>query len=79
MSRLASVAVLLALAVADVHAAYPPRDVPSTFPHDYPGKPSGDFSPAWQSCMYARTHGSPFTNGVPTCSQTSRSMARSLM
>ncbi|OJT09780.1 Vitellogenic carboxypeptidase [Trametes pubescens] len=56
MSRLASVAVLLALAVADVHAAYPPRDVPSTFPHDYPGKPSGDLSPAWQS--YFEVNGS---------------------
>ncbi|EIW58500.1 alpha/beta-hydrolase [Trametes versicolor FP-101664 SS1] len=56
MSRLASVAVLLALVVADVHAAYPPRDVPSTFPHDYPGKPSGDFSPVWQS--YFEVNGS---------------------
>ncbi|KAI0333847.1 alpha/beta-hydrolase [Cubamyces sp. BRFM 1775] len=42
------VAALLALAAAVVHGAYPPRDVPSTWPHDYPGKPSGDFSPAWQ-------------------------------
>ncbi|KAI0352156.1 alpha/beta-hydrolase [Trametes cingulata] len=49
MSRPASVAALLALVVAGVHAAYPPRDVPSSFPHDYPGKPSGDFSPAWQN------------------------------
>ncbi|KAH9913993.1 alpha/beta-hydrolase [Epithele typhae] len=24
-------------------------DTPSSFPHDYPGKPSGDFSPAWQT------------------------------
>lgn len=23
---------------------------PSSFPHVYPGQPSGDFSPAWQSC-----------------------------
>lgn len=23
---------------------------PSSFPHDYPGKPSGDFSPLWQNC-----------------------------
>ena len=22
------------------------------FPHDYPGKPSGDLSPEWQSCQY---------------------------
>lgn len=28
----------------------PVRPLPNTFPHDYPGKPSGDFSPAWQSC-----------------------------
>ncbi|KAI0675833.1 alpha/beta-hydrolase [Trametes maxima] len=46
---LARVAALLILATGAVHAAYPPRDVPSTWPHDYPGKPSGDFSPAWQS------------------------------
>ena len=24
--------------------------VSSSFPHDYPGKPSGGFSPEWQSC-----------------------------
>ncbi|KAI0629365.1 alpha/beta-hydrolase [Trametes polyzona] len=49
MSRLASVAVLLAaLVLTDVRAAYPPNQVPSSWPHDYPGKPSGDFSPAWQ-------------------------------
>ncbi|KAL5492153.1 hypothetical protein ACEPAI_3600 [Sanghuangporus weigelae] len=23
-------------------------DLPNSFPHDYPGKPSGDFSPEWQ-------------------------------
>lgn len=28
--------------------------LPSSFPHDYPGKPSGDFSPVWQKC--ARLH-----------------------
>ncbi|KAH9893404.1 alpha/beta-hydrolase [Cubamyces lactineus] len=42
------VAALLALTVAVVHGAYPPSEVPSSWPHDYPGKPSGDFSPAWQ-------------------------------
>ncbi|KAH9855778.1 alpha/beta-hydrolase [Lenzites betulinus] len=47
MSRLASV--LLAFSVAGAYAAYPARDVPSSWPHDYPGKPSGDFSPAWQN------------------------------
>lgn len=25
-------------------------DLPSSFPHDYPGKPNGDFSPEWQDC-----------------------------
>jgi carboxypeptidase D len=24
--------------------------VPSSFPHVYPNKPAGDFSPAWQNC-----------------------------
>ena len=28
-------------------------DLPSTWPHDYPGKPSGDFSPQWQACEYS--------------------------
>ncbi|KAI0642261.1 alpha/beta-hydrolase [Trametes meyenii] len=46
---LARAAILLSLIAGTVHAAYPPRDVPSTWPHDYPGKPSGDFSPTWQS------------------------------
>ena len=22
----------------------------SSYPHDYPGKPAGDFGPEWQSC-----------------------------
>ncbi|RPD59090.1 alpha/beta-hydrolase [Lentinus tigrinus ALCF2SS1-7] len=35
------------LAVALVAASLPPT--PSSWPQDYPGKPSGDFSPAWQS------------------------------
>ncbi|RDX51221.1 alpha/beta-hydrolase [Lentinus brumalis] len=35
------------LAVALVSASLPPT--PSSWPQDYPGKPSGDFSPAWQS------------------------------
>ncbi|KAI8996599.1 alpha/beta-hydrolase [Trametes punicea] len=39
---------LLVLAVVAVQAAYPPSEVPSSWPQDYPGKPSGDFSPAWQ-------------------------------
>lgn len=24
--------------------------VPNSYPHDYPGKPRGDYSPAWQNC-----------------------------
>jgi hypothetical protein len=24
----------------------------NSYPHDYPGKPSDDYSPAWQSCMF---------------------------
>ncbi|OSD04774.1 alpha/beta-hydrolase [Trametes coccinea BRFM310] len=42
------VSALVACAAAIVHAGYPPFLVPSSWPHDYPGKPSGDFSPAWQ-------------------------------
>ncbi|KAI0333871.1 alpha/beta-hydrolase [Cubamyces sp. BRFM 1775] len=42
------VAILLVLTVALVQGAYLPSEVPSSWPHDYPGKPSGDFSPAWQ-------------------------------
>ena len=26
-------------------------EVPNSYPHDYPGKPSGDFSPEWQECV----------------------------
>lgn len=28
------------------------QSIPNTWPHDYPGKPSGDFSPQWQSCKH---------------------------
>ncbi|KAI0773297.1 alpha/beta-hydrolase [Trametes elegans] len=40
------VALVATLTVVD--AAYPPEYVPSSWPHDYPGKPSTDLSPAWQ-------------------------------
>ena len=30
-----------------------PGQLPSSYPHDYPGKPSGDYSPEWQSCKPA--------------------------
>lgn len=36
---------------ASVGLAY--GQVSNSFPHSYPGKPSGDFSPAWQSCTYS--------------------------
>ncbi|KAI0794497.1 alpha/beta-hydrolase [Fomes fomentarius] len=38
---------VVALVASLVDARLPPT--PSTFPHDYPGKPDGDFSPEWQS------------------------------
>ncbi|KAI0675837.1 alpha/beta-hydrolase [Trametes maxima] len=40
-------AAVLAFALPFVQAQLPPT--PASFPHDYPGKPSGDFSPEWQS------------------------------
>ncbi|KAI0372590.1 alpha/beta-hydrolase [Pilatotrama ljubarskyi] len=46
MLGLASCAVLAA-AFGLVVAELPPT--PSSWPHDYPGKPSGDYSPEWQS------------------------------
>ncbi|EJF59037.1 alpha/beta-hydrolase [Dichomitus squalens LYAD-421 SS1] len=42
-----SFAALLALVASFVSAQLPPT--PSSWPQDYPGKPSGDFSPEWQS------------------------------
>ncbi|KAI0773289.1 alpha/beta-hydrolase [Trametes elegans] len=49
MLRYARVAALLFVILPVACAAYPPRFVPSSWPHDYPDKPSGNFSPAWQS------------------------------
>ncbi|KAI8996603.1 alpha/beta-hydrolase [Trametes punicea] len=46
MLALTSTAVLAAI-LPFVAAQVPPT--PSSWPHDYPGKPSGDYSPAWQS------------------------------
>ncbi|EJD07265.1 alpha/beta-hydrolase [Fomitiporia mediterranea MF3/22] len=44
-TRLASVA----FAVLSLAGSVCSQDsVPNSFPHDYPGKPSGDFSPEWQ-------------------------------
>lgn len=28
------------------------QSIPNTWPQDYPGKPSGDFSPEWQNCKH---------------------------
>ncbi|KAI0831822.1 Alpha/Beta hydrolase protein [Trametes gibbosa] len=39
--------VALAVVLPLVAAQLPPT--PSSWPHDYPGKPAGDFSPEWQS------------------------------
>ncbi|OJT09784.1 Vitellogenic carboxypeptidase [Trametes pubescens] len=41
---------VLAVVLPLVAAQLPPT--PSSWPHDYPGKPSGDFSPEWQSCRH---------------------------
>ena len=35
--------------------AHSQRSVPNSFPHDYPGKPKGDFSPEWQDCRFTYT------------------------
>ncbi|KAI0773294.1 alpha/beta-hydrolase [Trametes elegans] len=40
-------AAALAVALPFADSQLPPT--PSSWPHDYPGKPSGDFSPEWQS------------------------------
>lgn len=29
-----------------------PQQVINSWPHDYPGKPDGDFSPDWQECTH---------------------------
>ncbi|KAF7770375.1 hypothetical protein Agabi119p4_6349 [Agaricus bisporus var. burnettii] len=38
----------LASCFLSAHSQSPPQP-PSSFPHDYPGKPSGDFNPTWQN------------------------------
>ncbi|KAF8202232.1 Alpha/Beta hydrolase protein [Pholiota molesta] len=40
---------LALLAYAPFVASQDPTDLPSTWPHFYPGQPSGDYSPEWQS------------------------------
>ncbi|KAL0953728.1 hypothetical protein HGRIS_004919 [Hohenbuehelia grisea] len=45
LMKFSTTALLVALGALLVVA----QDLPSTFPHDYPGKPRGDFSPAYQS------------------------------
>lgn len=45
---------LVVAAASYVHAqSNSTESLPNSFPHDYPGKPSGDFSPEWQSCSYS--------------------------
>ena len=41
---------LRTLACVGALAAAAGAQVTSSWPHDYPGKPSGDFSPEWQDC-----------------------------
>ncbi|KLO10865.1 alpha/beta-hydrolase [Schizopora paradoxa] len=47
MRASASLLALAALAVGV--AAQTDADIPNSFPHVYPGQPSGDYSPAWQN------------------------------
>ncbi|GLB41836.1 putative peptidase S10 family protein [Lyophyllum shimeji] len=41
--------VLVGASVLLLNAQIAASQLPSSFPHQYPGQPSGDFSPAWQS------------------------------
>ena len=57
-----------------------PYKLENTWPHDYPGKPSGGFSPEWQNCKFL--HSSRVI--IITLTQTShpqilKSLAHSLM
>ena len=45
-----STAFLLLSCLSTVAFSQNDSDIPNSFPNDYPGKPSGDFSPAWQDC-----------------------------
>ncbi|RXW22148.1 hypothetical protein EST38_g3708 [Candolleomyces aberdarensis] len=40
---------LVSLALAVLPLVVSQDSLPSSWPHDYPGKPSGDFSPSWQN------------------------------
>ncbi|KLO10086.1 alpha/beta-hydrolase [Schizopora paradoxa] len=46
-SRLATLALFLC-SLSTTTLGQRDNNIPSTFPHDYPGKPSGPFSPVWQ-------------------------------
>ncbi|KAH9913989.1 alpha/beta-hydrolase [Epithele typhae] len=54
-------AALVASAPLAAYAAIPASATPSSWPHDYSGKPSGDYSPAWQS-YFAVTDALPGVN-----------------
>jgi carboxypeptidase D len=40
----------LAILLVQVVRGQDSEDLPNSFPHVYPGQPSGDLSPAWQNC-----------------------------
>jgi hypothetical protein len=48
----ATLAVALVTVASNVLAQGPTPPDSNSYPHDYPGKPSGDYSPAWQSCVF---------------------------
>ena len=41
---------ILSLLLLAAYAALVRGQTVGTFPHSYPGKPSGDLSPEWQDC-----------------------------
>ena len=51
-----SSALLVAAGLVVSTCAQNSSDIPNSFPHDYPGKPSGDFSPEWQDCTFLFLH-----------------------
>jgi carboxypeptidase D len=48
----ATLAVALVTIASGVLAQGPTPPDTNSYPHDYPGKPAGDYSPAWQSCTF---------------------------
>ena len=43
---------LAAVVASSVRAQSGNESLPSSFPHDYPGIPSGEFGPEWQDCEF---------------------------